>query len=70
MSKSKGNVVNPLELSDKYGTDALRMALVMSTAPGMDSNTGENKVKGMRNFANKIWNASRYVNELKLKIKN
>lgn len=64
MSKSKGNVINPLELSDKYGTDALRMALVMSTAPGVDSATGENKVRGMRNFANKIWNAARYTSEL------
>lgn len=63
MSKSKGNVINPLELSDKYGTDALRMALVMSTAPGVDSATGENKVRGMRNFANKIWNAARYIND-------
>lgn len=65
MSKSKGNVVNPLDLSAKYGTDSLRMALVMSTAAGVDSNTGENKVKGMRNFANKVWNASRYVTEKK-----
>ncbi len=65
MSKSKGNAVNPLELSEKYGTDALRMALVMSTAPGVDSNTGENKVRGMRNFANKIWNSARYSSELK-----
>lgn len=64
MSKSKGNVVNPLKLSDAYGTDALRMALVMSTAPGVDSNTGENKVRGMRNFANKIWNAGRYIQEM------
>ncbi len=64
MSKSKGNVMNPLVLSDRYGTDALRMALVMSTAPGVDSNTGENKVRGMRNFANKIWNAGRYVQEI------
>lgn len=63
MSKSKGNVMNPLVLSEKYGTDALRMALVMSTAPGVDSNTGENKVRGMRNFANKIWNAGRYIQE-------
>jgi valyl-tRNA synthetase len=61
MSKSKGNVVNPLDLTAKYGTDSLRMALVMSTVPGQDSNTGEDKVRGMRNFANKIWNAGRYV---------
>lgn len=63
MSKSKGNVINPLELSEKYGTDALRMALVMSTTAGVDSATGENKVRGMRNFANKIWNATRFVKE-------
>lgn len=65
MSKSKGNVINPLQLSEQFGTDALRMALVMSTAAGVDSNTGENKVRGMRNFANKIWNAGRYIQELK-----
>lgn len=64
MSKSKGNVINPLELTAKYGTDSLRMALVMSTVAGQDSNTGESKVRGMRNFANKIWNAGRYVKEM------
>ncbi|PJB47082.1 valine--tRNA ligase, partial [Candidatus Collierbacteria bacterium CG_4_9_14_3_um_filter_43_16] len=61
MSKSIGNVINPLDLTEKYGADALRMALVMSTTPGQDSNTGENKVRGMRNFGNKIWNAGRYI---------
>lgn len=65
MSKSIGNVINPLDLCDKYGTDALRMALVMSTAPGVDSSTGENKVRGMRNFGNKIWNAARFIREPK-----
>ncbi len=64
MSKSKGNVINPLELTEKYGTDALRMALVMSTVAGQDSSTGENKVRGMRNFSNKIWNAGRYVQDV------
>ena len=63
MSKSKGNAINPLELCAKYGTDSLRMALVMSTTAGQDSNTGENKVRGMRNFGNKIWNAGRYIVE-------
>lgn len=63
MSKSKGNVINPLDLVDKYGADALRMALVMSTTPGNDSAVGEGKVKGMRNFANKVWNAARFVKE-------
>lgn len=61
MSKSKGNVINPLEFVDKYGADALRMALVMSTTAGHDSAVGESKVKGMRNFSNKIWNAARFV---------
>jgi valyl-tRNA synthetase len=61
MSKSKGNVVNPIELVEEYGADALRMALVMSTTPGHDSAVGEGKVKGMRNFANKIWNAARFI---------
>lgn len=61
MSKSKGNVINPLSLSEKYGADALRMALVMSTTAGNDSAIGETKVKGMRNFSNKIWNATRFI---------
>jgi valyl-tRNA synthetase len=63
MSKSKGNAINPLDLCSKYGTDSVRMALVMSTTAGQDSNTGENKVRGMRNFGNKIWNAGRYIAE-------
>lgn len=63
MSKSIGNVVNPLGVIEKYGADALRMALVMSSTPGMDKNTGESQIRGMRNFANKIWNAGRYVSE-------
>ena len=63
MSKSKGNVVNPLEVVKKYGADALRMSLVMSTTAGRDSATGEGKIKGMRNLTNKIWNAARYVME-------
>lgn len=61
MSKSKGNVVNPKDLTDKYGTDALRMALVVANPPGSDTSLAENKVKGYRNFGNKIWNATRFV---------
>lgn len=61
MSKSKGNVINPISVIEKYGADALRMALVMSTTAGKDSNTGEEKIKGMRNFTNKIWNAGRFI---------
>ncbi len=64
MSKSLGNVIDPLDMVDKYGADAIRMALVMSTTAGQDSNTGEGKIRGMRNFANKIWNAARYVDGL------
>ncbi|MFC1627202.1 valine--tRNA ligase [Patescibacteria group bacterium] len=63
MSKSKGNVINPLETVKKYGADALRMSLVMSTTAGNDSATGEGKIRGMRNLTNKIWNASRFVLE-------
>jgi len=61
MSKSKGNVVNPLEVVEKYGADALRMSLVMSTTTGKDSATGEGKIRGMRNLTNKIWNAARFI---------
>lgn len=61
MSKSKGNVMNPVEVIEKYGADALRMSLVMSTTAGNDSATGEDKIRGMRNLTNKIWNAARYM---------
>ena len=61
MSKSKGNVVSPLELTEKYGTDALRMALVVGNAPGTSTALAENKVKGYKHFANKIWNIARFV---------
>ncbi|KKR03104.1 MAG: Valine-tRNA ligase [Microgenomates group bacterium GW2011_GWC1_39_12] len=59
MSKSKGNVVNPIELVDTYGADALRMALTFGAAPGSDISLSEDKVRGMRNFANKLWNIAR-----------
>ena len=61
MSKSKGNVINPLEITEKYGTDALRMGLVMGNTPGQSLALDENKIKGYKNFANKIWNASKFV---------
>lgn len=63
MSKSIGNVINPIELVEKYGSDAIRMGLVMGTTPGQDKNVSEQTIKGMRNFSNKIWNAARYVKE-------
>lgn len=61
MSKSKGNVINPLDLIEKFGTDALRMNLVVGNTPGTSLPLGENKIKAYRNFANKIWNATRFV---------
>ena len=61
MSKSKGNVVEPLEIATKYGVDALRMALTVGVLPGADSALSEDKIRGYRNFANKIWNAARFV---------
>jgi valyl-tRNA synthetase len=63
MSKSKGNVINPHDLTQKYGTDALRMALVVGNTPGTDMSLSEDKVKGYKHFANKIWNVSRFVME-------
>ena len=72
MSKSKGNVIDPLIMSDKYGADALRMALVIGVAPGSDISLSEDKIRAQRNFVNKIWNASRFVEMLidRLKEKN
>lgn len=61
MSKSLGNALDPLDLIEKYGTDALRMAMVVGSTPGQDIAVGESKIKGYRNFSNKIWNASRFV---------
>ena len=61
MSKSKGNVIDPLGVIDLYGADALRMALVVGNAPGNDPIIYEEKIRGYRNFANKIWQASRFV---------
>lgn len=63
MSKSLGNVLDPRDLSAKYGTDALRMALVVGNGPGNDLKLGEDKVKAYRLFSNKIWNAARFVLE-------
>lgn len=61
MSKSLGNGVDPLEIIDKYGADALRLTLVTGNAPGNDMRWTETKVMNSRNFANKLWNASRYI---------
>ncbi len=61
MSKSKGNVVNPLELTEKYGTDALRMGLIIGNTPGSDLALRDDKIKAYKLFANKIWNITRFV---------
>jgi len=61
MSKSKNNVIDPLTVMDQYGTDALRFTLATSSTPGNDSKLVPERIVGNRNFANKIWNASRFV---------
>jgi len=61
MSKSLGNGIDPLEIAEKFGADAGRMALVVGTAPGTDSKISEEKIKGYKNFANKLWNIARFV---------
>jgi len=60
MSKSKGNVINPIELVDKYGADAFRMSLLFGNGEGGKVPLSDDKVRAMRNFANKIWNMSRF----------
>ncbi len=61
MSKSKGNVINPLEMIDKYGADALRASLLFEIKEGADLSLTEERVVGMRNFANKVWNIGRFL---------
>ncbi len=61
MSKSKGNVISPVEIGEKYGTDALRMALIVGNTPGIDMALAEDKIKGYKLFANKLWNITRFV---------
>ena len=61
MSKSKGNVIDPLDLMDQYGTDAFRFSLAAFAAMGRDVRLNEERIAGYRNFANKVWNASRFT---------
>ncbi len=61
MSKSKGNVIDPLTVMDQHGTDAFRFTLAALSTQGRDIRLSEERIKGYRNFANKIWNASRFV---------
>jgi valyl-tRNA synthetase len=61
MSKSKGNVIDPLHVMQQYGTDALRFTLATMASPGRDIKLAEDRIEGYRNFANKIWNAARFA---------
>jgi valyl-tRNA synthetase len=61
MSKTRGNVRDPIETAEKYGTDAMRFALLIGTSPGNDSKMTTDKLEAGRNFANKLWNATRFV---------
>lgn len=63
MSKSLGNIIDPVDVIKESGADALRMALVVGIGPGADNSLGEEKIKAYKKFANKIWNASRFVIE-------
>ena len=61
MSKSLGNVIDPLTMIEKYGADATRLSLIIGAAPGNDLKLSEERVRGYRNFANKLWNIARFV---------
>src|ERR1019366_3044858 len=61
MSKTKGNVIDPLEIIDRFGTDATRFTLAAMAAPGTDIAFSESRTAGDRNFAHKIWNAARFM---------
>mgnify|MGYP001557969201 CR=1 FL=1 len=63
MSKSKGNVIDPLVLTDKYGTDAFRMGMVVGNTPGTSLALEEDRIRGYKNFANKLWNITRFILE-------
>ena len=61
MSKTLGNTINPLDMIEKYGTDATRLSLLLGVTPGNDMKLSEEKIAGFRNFANKLWNISRFI---------
>ena len=61
MSKSKGNVIDPVDVMERYGTDALRFTLAAMASPGRDIKLAEERLQGYRNFANKLWNAARFI---------
>lgn len=61
ISKSLGNNIDPVDMAKKYGADATRMSLIIGVGPGNDSKIGEDKIKGYRNFSNKLWNITRFI---------
>jgi len=61
MSKSLDNIIDPLDVAEKYGTDAVRLALIIGSTPGQDKNLSEQKIEAYRNFGNKLWNIARFV---------
>ena len=63
MSKSLGNIIDPLDMVNKYGADATRLSLIIGAAPGTDSKLAEDRVRGYKHFANKVWNITRFVLE-------
>ena len=63
MSKSLGNIIDPLDMVEKYGADATRLSLIIGAAPGNDIKLAEQRIKGYKNFSNKIWNISRFILE-------
>ena len=69
MSKSKGNVIDPLDLIEKYSADALRFTLLSMASPGTDVKLSEDRVKGYRNFLNKLWNANNFLIQNKCNLK-
>ncbi len=66
ISKSKGNVINPLEMTEKYGSDALRMSMVWGTLIENDISLSEENINGQRRFANKVWNISRFILDINI----
>lgn len=70
ISKSLGNNIDPVDMAKKYGMDAVRISLIIGMAPGTDSKISEDKVRGYKNFANKLWNIARFVLENQSEIKS
>ncbi len=68
MSKSLGNIIDPLTMADKYGADATRLSLIIGTAPGNDIKLSEDRIRGYRNFSTKIWNIARFIDMNKTEI--